>query len=100
MDVDTRGGREEGVGDGNILLVRGGRGSNGGYVGYAFVVDGGVRGRDTRGGTHRTRGWDRGRDNGKLFKLLKSGRSQPKDKGLGMGTEGQELGGRETRKGA
>jgi len=100
LKVDTRGGHEEGVGDGNILLVRGGRGSDRGYVGYVFVVDGGVRGRDTRGGTHRMHGWDRGWDNGELFKLLKSGRSQPKDKGLGMGTEGQELGGQETCKGA
>ena len=100
LKVDTRGGGEEGVGDGNVLLVRGGRGNDRGYVSYAFVVDGGVGGWDTRGGTHHTCGWDRGRDDGELFKLLKSGQSQPKDKGLGVGTEGQELGGRETREGA
>ncbi len=74
--------------------------ADGGYVGYAFVVDGGVGGRDARGGTHRTHSWDRGWDDGELFKLLKSGRSQPKDEGLGVGAEGQELGGWETRKGA
>src|SRR6266702_4803921 len=100
LKVDTRGGRKEGVGDGNVLLVRGGRGSDRGYVGYAFVVDGGVGGWDTRGGTHCTRSWDRGGNNGELFKLLKSGRSQPKDKGLSMGTEGQELGGWEMHEGA
>ncbi len=46
------------------------------------------------------RSWDRGGDDGELFKLLKSGRSQPKDEGLGVGTKGQELGGRETCEGA
>ncbi len=55
---------------------------------------------DTRGGTHHTRSWDRGGDDRELFKLLKSGRSQSKDKRLGVGTEGQELGGQEACEGA
>ncbi len=75
LKVNTRGGHEEGVGDGDVLLVRGGRGDEGALIGYALVVDRGVGGWDTRGGTHRTRGWDGGWDDGKLFKLLKSGRS-------------------------
>ena len=32
LEVDTRGGREEGVGDRDVLLLRGGRGYDRGYV--------------------------------------------------------------------
>jgi len=64
-----------------------------------FIVDGGVGGRDMRRGTYCMHSWGRGGDDRELFKLLKSGQSQPKDKGLGVGTEGQEYRGREMSEG-
>ncbi len=75
LKVDTRGGCEEGVGDRDVLLLKGGGGDDGTLVSYAFIVDGGVRGWDTRRGTHCTCSWDRGGDDRELFKLLKSGLS-------------------------
>ncbi len=99
LEIDTRGGGKEGVGDGDILLLRGGRGDDGTLVSYAFVVDGGVRGQDMRRGTHCMHSWDGRGDDRELFKLLKGGLSQPKDEGLSVGTKGQECGGWETTEG-
>jgi len=38
LEVDARGGCKEGVGDRDVLLVRGGRGDEGTLIGYTLVV--------------------------------------------------------------
>ncbi len=87
MEVDTRGGCKEGIGEWDVFLVRGGGEDDGSLIGYMLIVDGGVGGWDMRGGTHCTCSWDRGGDDREVFKLLKSGLSKPGDKR----TERQEL---------